>query len=104
MLLGLDLGTGSVKALLLAEDGSVRGEASAPYPVRSPRPGWAESNPGDWWGATAGAARPQSDSAVIIGFQTDLRGKLMASIIAIPPPGSMPSSMPLAASAIHRLF
>ena len=57
MLLGLDLGTGSAKALLLAEDGAVLGEGSAPYPVRSPRPGWAESGPGDWWNAVTAAAR-----------------------------------------------
>ncbi len=57
MLLGLDLGTGSVKALLLDEEGEVLGEGSAPYPVRSPRPGWAESCPEEWWGATAEAAK-----------------------------------------------
>ena len=57
MLLGLDLGTGSVKALLISDDGSVQGEASAPYPVNSPRPAWAETDPGDWWEATVGAAR-----------------------------------------------
>ena len=56
MLLGLDLGTGSAKALLLAGDGAVLGEGSAPYPVRSPRPGWAESGPEDWWGAVVAAA------------------------------------------------
>src|SRR5215212_5118840 len=43
MLLGLDLGTSSIKALLLAEDGSVLGEGSASYAVRAPRPGWAEA-------------------------------------------------------------
>ena len=57
MLLGLDLGTGSAKALLLSEDGSVRGRGSASYPVRSPRPGWAESLPADWWGAVVEATR-----------------------------------------------
>ena len=57
MLLGLDLGTGSAKALLLDGDGAVLGEGSAPYPVRSPRPGWAESGPEDWGSAVAAAAR-----------------------------------------------
>ena len=57
MLLGLDLGTGSVKAVLMDEGGAVLGEGSAPYAVRSPRPGWAESEPGDWWEACASAAR-----------------------------------------------
>ena len=51
MLLGLDLGTSSVKALLMEESGAAVGEGSAPYSVHSPRPGWAESSPDDWWAA-----------------------------------------------------
>ena len=57
MLLGLDLGTGSVKALLLDEDGTSLGEGSAPYPVNSPHPGWAETSPEAWWMAVAEAVR-----------------------------------------------
>jgi xylulokinase len=57
MLLGLDLGTSSVKALLLGEDGSSVGEGSASYAVRSPRPGWAESSPEEWWKSAVEAAR-----------------------------------------------
>ncbi len=57
MLLGLDLGTGSVKALLLDEDGAPRGESSASYPVDSPHAGWAETDPEGWWRASVKAAR-----------------------------------------------
>ena len=57
MLLGLDLGTGSVKALLMDEDGATLGGGSTSYPVRSPRPGWAESSPSDWWSAVVDATR-----------------------------------------------
>jgi xylulokinase len=57
MLLGLDLGTGSAKALLIDASGAVRGEGTASYPVRSPRPGWAESDPRDWWDGCAKASR-----------------------------------------------
>ena len=35
MLLGLDLGTSSVKALLMDEDGAILGEDSASYAVRA---------------------------------------------------------------------
>ena len=49
MLLGIDLGTSSVKALLMDEAGTALGQGATPYPVRSPRPGWAESSPEDWW-------------------------------------------------------
>jgi xylulokinase len=57
MFLGLDLGTGSAKAILIAPSGSALGEGVATYPVRSPRPGWAESDPLDWWSACVEAAR-----------------------------------------------
>ncbi|MGI8649843.1 MAG: xylulokinase [Rubrobacter sp.] len=57
MFLGIDLGTGSVKALLLGADGSIFRIASEEYAVRSPRPGRAESNPEDWWNATAKVVR-----------------------------------------------
>lgn len=57
MFLGIDLGTSSLKALLMNADGTVTGEASHPYPVNAPYPGWAESNPQDWWNAGAIAVR-----------------------------------------------
>ena len=54
--LGLDICTSGVKALLIGEDGTPLGEATAPAvePVR-PKPGWSEQNPADWWTATLGA-------------------------------------------------
>jgi xylulokinase len=50
-LVGLDLGTGGVRAVALDEDGSVVADASAGYPLHSPRPGWTEQEPADWWGS-----------------------------------------------------
>jgi xylulokinase len=50
--LGIDLGTGSVKAALVAQDGAVLAKASRAYPVTAHRPGWAESDPADWLAAT----------------------------------------------------
>ena len=55
MLLGIDLGTSSVKVAVVAEDGTVKVSASAGYPMDSPRPGWAETDPGAWWLATRSA-------------------------------------------------
>ena len=57
MFLGLDLGTSSVKALLLDREGRELGEGSHPYAVRAPRPGWAESDPSDWLSGALAAAR-----------------------------------------------
>lgn len=58
-LLGLDLGTSGVKALLLPVDGpSVNGySATVPLSLDTPRPGWSEQRPEDWWRATVHAIR-----------------------------------------------
>jgi len=56
-MLGLDLGTSSLKALLLRPDGSVVAEASASYPTFAPTPGAAEQDPDDWWRAAVSATR-----------------------------------------------
>jgi xylulokinase len=55
--LGLDLGTSQVKALLCAQDGTVLGQGTAAYRVAAPRPGWAETNPAHWWQAACIAVR-----------------------------------------------
>jgi xylulokinase len=55
--LGLDLGTRSLKALVLDVDGSILGTAAAGYPMETPQPGFAESDPQAWWAAAARAAR-----------------------------------------------
>ncbi len=51
-LLGLDVGTTGVKALLIDRTGKVVSEALSEYPMSSPQPLWAEQNPEDWWRAT----------------------------------------------------
>ncbi len=55
--LGIDLGTSSVKALLIDAEGSIRGRGAAGYPVHRPAPGHAEQDPADWWDATVTAVR-----------------------------------------------
>jgi xylulokinase len=56
-LLGVDIGTSGVKALLIDESGAVVASASESYPLYTPRPLWAEQNPDDWWAATCTAIR-----------------------------------------------
>jgi xylulokinase len=46
--LGIDLGTGSVKAAIIDDDGAVLAKAGQPYAVTAPQPGWAETDPQDW--------------------------------------------------------
>src|SRR5574341_445922 len=46
--LGCDIGSQSVRALLLGADGKVAGEASTGYSIDYPRPTWAEQPPERW--------------------------------------------------------
>ena len=48
---GLDVGTSGVKGLALDEQGNVLAAAEAGYPLSTPRPGWSEQDPEDWWRA-----------------------------------------------------
>lgn len=52
VLLGLDVGTGGARCVAVDESGEVVAEASSEYPLSSPRPGWSEQAPEDWWRAT----------------------------------------------------
>ncbi|TPP06559.1 xylulokinase [Rhizobium glycinendophyticum] len=52
MYLGLDLGTSSVKAMLIDSDQKVIGVGHAALTVQRPHPGWSEQAPGDWLRAT----------------------------------------------------
>jgi xylulokinase len=49
VLIGLDVGTGGARAVAVDESGEVVAEASSEYPLHSPRPGWTEQDPDDWW-------------------------------------------------------
>src|SRR6266852_3390871 len=50
--LGIDVGTGGTRALLLDEAGRVLSAATAEHaPMASPQLGWAEQDPRDWWRA-----------------------------------------------------
>lgn len=57
MYLGIDLGTSSVKILLMSRNGQIIDEATEEYPVYYPHANWAEQQPEDWWQGTLGALR-----------------------------------------------
>ena len=56
-LVGVDLGTSSVKVVVTDSDGQTLGMATRPYAVESPNPGWAESDPRAWWREIVTAVR-----------------------------------------------
>lgn len=56
-LLGIDIGTSGTKTLVCNEEGKVLATAMAEHPISSPRPGWSEQDPRDWWDATCKATR-----------------------------------------------
>jgi xylulokinase len=56
--LGIDVGTGGTRALVIDAGGRLVGSATAEHiAFASPRPGWAEQDPDDWWRATGEAVR-----------------------------------------------
>jgi len=84
MLLGLDLGTSSLKAVLLSPEGKLLGEGHANYPIHSPQPGFAEQDPGDWWEATrmatTQALEGRSGKEVsAIGFSGQMHGVVLCT-------------------------
>ncbi|MEW6359031.1 MAG: xylulokinase [Planctomycetota bacterium] len=80
-LLGIDLGTSSVKAVLINETGMVAAVAQEEYGIDTPYPGWAEQDPETWWRATCAvineAVRKSSagpDAIKAIGFSGQMHG------------------------------
>lgn len=81
-MLGIDLGTGSVKAAVLSDEGIVLGKASRAYGVHAPRPGWAESDPQEWLDATLDVVGQVLDSTgatpTSVGFSGQMHGVVLA--------------------------
>lgn len=48
LFIGIDLGTSSLKLLLVDEQGKIHNEATKEYPLEFPKPGWSQQNPQDW--------------------------------------------------------
>ena len=48
-ILGLDIGTTAVKAILVSSEGKILDEVNAPHNLISLKTGWAEENANDWW-------------------------------------------------------
>jgi xylulokinase len=76
ILVGLDVGTTGVKALALSSDGHVLATATRVYELSTPRPGWAEQDPDDWWRAAEAALAEVSAGRAVaaIGLSGQMHG------------------------------
>jgi xylulokinase len=76
--LGIDIGTSSVKAVLVDEHGAIAAQASDPLVVSRPQPGFSEQDPESWWRATVSAVRnlPAAARAAVrsVGLSGQMHG------------------------------
>ncbi|MGD0940218.1 MAG: xylulokinase [Terracidiphilus sp.] len=78
MFLGIDIGTSSVKTVLVDEDENVVAQASSPLEVDRPRPLFSEQDPEMWWQAAISAvgALPEKQRRAVqaIGLSGQMHG------------------------------
>ena len=67
-LIGIDVGTTGVKALAISADGEVLARAEHGYPLSTPRAGWSEQDPGEWWRASEAALAQVSEGRDVAGI------------------------------------
>jgi xylulokinase len=67
MFVGIDLGTSSVKTLLMDHAGVVIRTVSKPYDVLMPQPGWTEQDPLVWFDQTLTALKE-----LIVGYESNI--------------------------------
>ena len=82
--LGIDVGTGGTRALIIDENGAVIAAGSEEHqPFVSPQSGWAEQDPQDWWRACGLAVRaalrsaPSGDRVAAVGFSGQMHGAVL---------------------------
>ncbi len=83
--LGMDVGTGGTRAVVVDAEGKVIASASSEHaPFRTPHPGWAEQDPEDWWRAAQQAIRSALSAApeprqpiAAIGLTGQMHGAVM---------------------------
>lgn len=76
--IGLDIGTSSVKGMLLSEKAIVK-TAEREYPVYYPKDGWSEQNPQDWYDGSISVIKElvsdiDRNSVVSISFSGQMHG------------------------------
>lgn len=72
-LLGIDIGAGSLKSMIIDDRGNEAGSASRDLVTASPRPLWSEQDPQDWWRAVC-------DTVPRALAQSGLTGEAIAAV------------------------
>jgi xylulokinase len=81
MFLGIDVGTGGTRALLIDRAGKVLASHSSDHaPIHSEQIGWAEQDPEDWWRAAQLAIRGALQSAASAGHTTQIQARQIEAI------------------------
>ena len=80
--IGIDLGTSSVKVILLNSDGQVVSSVTKDYPLYFPKDGWSEQNPEDWYNEAISALNEllegkRKENVVSISFSGQMHGLVM---------------------------
>jgi xylulokinase len=81
--LGIDVGTGGTRAVVVDADGRVISSATEEHEAfRSPQTGWAEQHPDDWWRAAQVAIRKalgevRGRQIECVGFSGQMHGAVM---------------------------
>jgi len=83
--LGIDIGTGGTRAIIIDEAGRVMASATEEHqPFVSPQIGWAEQNPVDWWNACGIAVRKalsigkvRGDVITCVGLSGQMHGAVL---------------------------
>jgi len=79
--IGIDIGTSAVKVAVVGLDGALLAEASRPYPMLTPHPGWVEQVPEDWWAASCAALREVTASTAVEIVGVGLSGQLNGFVL-----------------------
>ncbi|MCE5372324.1 xylulokinase [Proteus mirabilis] len=82
MYLGLDLGTSSVKAIIMNEQGDIVASHSIPLTLSRPHPQWSEQDPQAWWQATDEAIKQLSRTQPMEQIQAiGLSGQMHGAVL-----------------------
>lgn len=82
-LLGIDAGTSGIKAVVINTSGEICGSGYCECNITTPKPGWVEQNPAEWWDACDQAVQQavtvsgKGKDIGAIGFSGQMQGSVL---------------------------